>query len=168
MTTNQRWETAEDRCGRNIRILRDKAGISQGELARRMEDYGVSLHQSAIAKIELRDVAGARSIRVNEADAAARALGVTLADLNTGPQFEFQETVELLDKALAERERVEALIEHARDRVNSLHAAMWQGVQGGISAEEAQQVYASQRRIAEQMADLGDAPQPSLLSRAAS
>lgn len=153
---NQRWATAEDRCGRNLRRLREKAGLSQAELAQKLEDYGVSLHPSAIAKIEARDVANPRTVRLNEADALARALGVPLVELVSGPHLEFLEAVALLEQAVNDREAAERSAARARDKLQTLHGAMWQGVKGGISAEEAQTVAGAQLRIRKYMAKLGE------------
>lgn len=73
--------TAEDRFGRSVRKRREELGLKQAELAQRVSALGLKMHPSAIAKIELRDVASPRSIRINEAEALARALGVPLEDL---------------------------------------------------------------------------------------
>lgn len=73
--------TAEDRFGRSVRKFREEQGLKQAELAQRVTELGHKMHPSAIAKIELRDVDSPRSIRINEAEALARALGVPLEDL---------------------------------------------------------------------------------------
>lgn len=78
---NSPWATAEDRFGRNLRRARELSGLSQAELAKRLEGYGVSLHPSAIAKIEARDAANPRAIRLNEADALAKALGYAVTEI---------------------------------------------------------------------------------------
>ncbi|MFF0770920.1 helix-turn-helix domain-containing protein [Nonomuraea wenchangensis] len=61
----------------NMRAVRQQRGWSQHELGTRLVEAGMSLHQSTIARIE----SGQRPVRLNEAVAMARALGVGLADL---------------------------------------------------------------------------------------
>lgn len=55
--------------------------MSQAALASKIAGLGVTLHPSAIAKMELRGASSPRTIRLNEAVAIARALEVTLDDL---------------------------------------------------------------------------------------
>lgn len=76
--------TAEDWFGLRVRHERERLGWSQAELAERLKDYGVDLHPSAIAKIELRDVDRPRSIRLNEAEALADALGLERGTITEG------------------------------------------------------------------------------------
>lgn len=117
---NGRWATAEDRCGRNLRRLREERGLSQAELAHKMEEFGVSLHPSAIAKIEARDVANPRTIRLNEADALARALGVQLWDLLAGPHQEFLSAATLLEQAVFQAESANRWIDGANAKLAAL------------------------------------------------
>lgn len=63
--------------GRNLRVLRTVAGLSQAELARNIEARGVQMVQQTVAKIET----GQRSLRLHEAVATAEVLGVTIAQL---------------------------------------------------------------------------------------
>lgn len=70
--------SAEDRFGKNVRNFRVLRRLTQAELAQRMGELGVHLHPSAIAKIETRDSERPRAIRLDEAEAIARALGVGL------------------------------------------------------------------------------------------
>ncbi|WP_425308248.1 helix-turn-helix transcriptional regulator [Ammonicoccus fulvus] len=74
-------ESAEDRFGRNVRRIREELGMTQKDLAEAIGRNGVTLHPSAIAKIELRDVDNPRAIRLTEAEAIARCLNRTVADL---------------------------------------------------------------------------------------
>ncbi|NKR89305.1 helix-turn-helix domain-containing protein [Rhodococcus hoagii] len=72
---------AEDRFGLRVREEREARGWTQATLARLLEDFGVSLHPSAIAKIELRDVDKPRAIRLEEADAIATAFGMSIDEM---------------------------------------------------------------------------------------
>lgn len=90
----------EDRFRVRMRREREKRDWSQAELAERMADYGVKLHASAIAKMEAIGP-GARSIRLDEAAAAAAALGSTLNDMTSPPSSEVVQVLEILREALA-------------------------------------------------------------------
>ncbi len=67
----------EERFGQQVRDLRRTRGWSQMDLAVRMTNAGFVLHQAQISKMEL----GCRPIRLDEADAIARLLGVHLRAL---------------------------------------------------------------------------------------
>lgn len=69
--------TAEQVFGQRILQVRKSRGWSQTKLADWMRAEGVSLTRLSVAGIE----AGERRIRLNEAVAAAGALGLPLADL---------------------------------------------------------------------------------------
>lgn len=75
----------EDRLGRRIRYERDRRGWSQSELADRLAEFGISLHFTAIAKMEQRDVERPRAIRLDEAFALAQVFGVTVERLLEPP-----------------------------------------------------------------------------------
>lgn len=62
---------------KRMRAHREQRGWSQSTLADRLRLYGIDLHFSAIAKMEL----GVRAIRLNEAAAVATAFGVPLVKL---------------------------------------------------------------------------------------
>jgi transcriptional regulator with XRE-family HTH domain len=76
--SEQHEPSAEDLFAHRLRSERERHGWSQTELARRMAEHGVSLHFSAINKIEQRDAPRPRVIRLNEAVAISEALGVPL------------------------------------------------------------------------------------------
>ena len=59
---------------RRLRARREQLGWSQAELAKALSGSGLTLHGSAIAKIE----AGDRAVRIDEAVAIASALDVDL------------------------------------------------------------------------------------------
>lgn len=143
---NQRWATAEDRFGRNLRRLREKAGLSQAELAQKLKDYGVVLHPSAIAKIEARDVSNPRTIRLNEADALARALGVHFATLLSGPFVEFLEAEDFLNSAVINRQSAKQEEIAARNKLRNLRN-MRQEVEDATSADEEAEITRAQARI---------------------
>ena len=63
-----------------VKQLREERGWSQEELARRMTAAGMSIHQSAISKIE-KTGGGRRSISLDEAVAFAHTFALTLTEL---------------------------------------------------------------------------------------
>src|ERR1044072_6599430 len=72
--SDDRAARIEDRFRVRMRRMREDHQWSQCELALRLADYGVRLEASAIAKIEATRK-GARTVRLDEAAAAAAALG---------------------------------------------------------------------------------------------
>lgn len=81
MGNDEKAGSVEDWFGRRVREERELRGWTQFELAERLRRQGISLHQSAIAKIELRDVDRPRTIRLDEAKALSEAFGVDLAQM---------------------------------------------------------------------------------------
>jgi transcriptional regulator with XRE-family HTH domain len=73
MAKRPREKTAEI-LGANVRYLRERASISQVELARRMADRGWSWHQATVYRVET----GKQPVRFDEALDLADLLGVTL------------------------------------------------------------------------------------------
>jgi transcriptional regulator with XRE-family HTH domain len=70
-------EAPEALLAERIRALREAAELTQGQLAERMTQLGFSMHQTAIAKVEL----GQRPVRLNEVVGFAAALRVPVTDL---------------------------------------------------------------------------------------
>lgn len=101
-----------------MRRAREELGWTQAELAKRMSDVGVSLHASAIAKIE----AATRSIRINEAAAIADILGCPLDQLVEPPSNEWQEVLDVFTQALRMHRDAETLEAEAWDLIRSLAA----------------------------------------------
>lgn len=66
---------------RQLRAVRQAAGLTQQQLAGRMNAAGTKMHRSAVAKIE----AGDRPVSVGEAVRFAAVLGVSLDELVTEP-----------------------------------------------------------------------------------
>jgi transcriptional regulator with XRE-family HTH domain len=65
-------ETDDDRFASNVRLLRERHGWSQGELAKRLQEAGHDqFHATTISRIEKGD----RGVRLGEARAISRALG---------------------------------------------------------------------------------------------
>lgn len=149
MANKDQWLTAEDRYGRNVRRMREENGLSQAELAEKLNALtGMSMHPSAIAKIEARDVASPRAIRLNEADGIARALGASLPELLTGPDQEFQEAAAMLERAVSERENAERNIRKAFAILRSLKdEGDWEQVKEGLTPAEAVAIDASRNSM---------------------
>ncbi len=70
-----------------MRAERELRGWTQSDLAKHLEDRGLKLHPSAIAKIEQRDVERPRAIRLDEAEAIAQVLGVTVDEMSETDEF---------------------------------------------------------------------------------
>lgn len=70
-------ESRDEVAGAAIATYRAFAGMSQSELARKLDERGVSMAQQTVAKIE----AGTRPLKLTEAAEIAEELGVTVADL---------------------------------------------------------------------------------------
>lgn len=80
----------EYRFGRRVRTEREKRGWTQADLASRLSEFGLALHPSAIAKIELRDVDRPRAIRLDEAEVIARVFGLTVDEMYESPEHRIQ------------------------------------------------------------------------------
>lgn len=70
---------AESRFAVRLRALRQAKGLTQLEVAERMNEQGFTWHQTTVAKTERAD----RPLRLNEVEALALALGVPVVDLIT-------------------------------------------------------------------------------------
>jgi transcriptional regulator with XRE-family HTH domain len=98
-----------------MRLLREARGISQAEIAARVTRMGIALPQQTIARIET----GKRTLRLDEAEAIARALGVDLPDMIGNPvevrnaRKQLKEAQEQLGKLSEARFDAEVALEHA-------------------------------------------------------
>lgn len=98
-------QTAEGRFGARIRRERELRGWSQAEVANRLRREGIEVHYTTIAKIEARDAARPRSIRLDEAAALAIVFGTSLDELIGQHQsFDRQDAVDLLVAAAIKAE----------------------------------------------------------------
>ena len=101
-------ETAEALFARQVRGAREKAGMSQTALAKALSEHGVKAHMTTVAKIE----AGDRSIRLNEAVALSRILGIDLpVPANKPVKFKIDENARLLRHATDEYEGTFSLVQ---------------------------------------------------------
>ncbi|CAN5777902.1 hypothetical protein BH20ACT14_BH20ACT14_01740 [soil metagenome] len=79
--TRERTPAAVSRVfGRQVKEARRRLGLKQGELAKRLEELGVDMHQVTIARVE----SGERRVSVDDALAIAAALGVNPLYLFSG------------------------------------------------------------------------------------
>lgn len=117
-------DISERRFGRRMRQERERAGLTRLQLSERIRELGVDLHQSAVAKMEDRDTAKPRAIRLAEAAAIASVLGISVSDM-MAPQ-----TAELA-----------RLTDQARDIVadNNRAMASWRDLESSLTevADEA-------------------------------
>jgi transcriptional regulator with XRE-family HTH domain len=117
---------ADERFAVNFRHERERHGLSQGEVARRMAALGWPYYQQTVARIE----EGKRKASVGEAEALARIVKTT-ADRLTMPSLEASLTT-LLNATIA---RVVAAYEEVGQRTTALLAAQRQLT---LSVDEAQ------------------------------
>ena len=103
-------ESPENAFGRRVRLERILRGWTQADLAKALEHEGLSLHPSAIAKIELRDSQRPRVIRLDEAKAIAAVFGLSLDEM-----FE------------SGGERVQVLTSRIRDWLERAHGLATEG-----------------------------------------
>ncbi|MCX5103412.1 MULTISPECIES: helix-turn-helix domain-containing protein [unclassified Streptomyces] len=93
-----------DLFARRLRKERERLGVSQAELARRMAElFGANVDSTAITRIELQT----RSVRLDEAVIAATALGIPLGTLlsdDYARENEAEIQKQLAELALAEQE----------------------------------------------------------------
>lgn len=87
----------------NVRALRNMSDMSRRELVERLADYGISLQQTSLRRIE----EGQQAVKIEEAQAFAKIFHIDLADFITKP----------VDPVEAE---VQARIQHVEERLNSL------------------------------------------------
>lgn len=73
--------TAEDEFGRNVRRERERRGWTQAKLSGELSARGIELHPSAVQKIEDRDIARPRAIRLDEARAIAAIFRMSLDEM---------------------------------------------------------------------------------------
>jgi transcriptional regulator with XRE-family HTH domain len=89
----------DERFATNIRELRGKEKLSQGELARRMAELGFPYYQQTIRRIE----EGRRKVSVGEAEALARILGTSIDRLTWPGQV--ASAAYLMDTSIARAQR---------------------------------------------------------------
>lgn len=68
----------DQRFAANLRLARERAGMSQDDLAQRMSDQGYKFHQNTITRIE----SGRRKVSLEEANQLAQAVGTTVDALS--------------------------------------------------------------------------------------
>lgn len=117
----------ETQFGANVRQAREARGWTQETLARRLRDhFGLDLHQTAIARLEV----GKRAITLNEAVALAQVLVLGLdeyvtPDVNLSPEdiARYEEAVETMNgKLFAAARELAEIDERRRSKRESLDA----------------------------------------------
>ncbi|MBY0797278.1 helix-turn-helix domain-containing protein [Corynebacterium parakroppenstedtii] len=110
-----------DFTGANIKALRGYMGMSRAELLRQLEDdYGISLHQSSLKRIE----DGEQPVKAYEAVALSEIFDIELHKLVTEPLED-------------ETANLNALTRKYRSAVSSLIVANWQAMEGRMALEKA-------------------------------
>lgn len=139
-------ETTASRFARNVRARREVRGMSQGDLAQAVADQGhPSFRQQTIAEIE----SGNRQVKLDEAVALSRALGISLDSLMR-PAGLTRQAGGLLDAAREAREATRQAHSWARQRAD----ARWRldkaiGAAAGNEAPLADELAVARRALAE-------------------
>jgi transcriptional regulator with XRE-family HTH domain len=107
--------------GARLRRERERQQVSQASLADSLTYHGVPWHQTTVAKVE----AGERPIRLAEATALARLLGIPLATLAIGHDDE--RGTWRLRRAIAELERVRRRVD---EQIGQLRQELLAGPDG--------------------------------------
>lgn len=137
--------TAEKCFLRRVRSRRLELGLSQGDLAQRANALGVPLYQQTVAKLE----SGHRSLKFSEAEAMARALETTVAELSTSEDMNRKEvwrkppaTAEDLKAAIQD---LEVLVAQIRSQVHEA-AQTERAAKQAVDEAQARSVAASMAR----------------------
>jgi transcriptional regulator with XRE-family HTH domain len=101
-----RRETTDERFGANVRILRERAGLSQSALAAGMTERGHPWHQQTVGRVE----AGRQSLRAGELEALADILRTSI-DRFTWGSAEASETEFVYRAGARLNQRYEAVAE---------------------------------------------------------
>lgn len=126
-----------DTFARRLRMERERQGLSQAELARRVtEVLGVNVDKSAVARIEQQT----RAIRLDEAAAMAEVLGLPIAALLSDRSAEENEALKqqyLADRVAAQRqwEQIRQEIDRLTGLIQSLSGT--NGVDGPLGSDGA-------------------------------
>ncbi|QIK82635.1 helix-turn-helix domain-containing protein [Sanguibacter sp. HDW7] len=121
MTTDERprQDKRDALIGANIAKFRRLAGMSQAALAEKLEERGLPLAQSAIAKVEL----GKRSLRATEAVEIAAILGTDLNALFGSP---LEEAITRLRRLEAEAGRTVERATEDMNRAKEGYTTLWE------------------------------------------
>lgn len=127
--------------GGRVRTVRRRLGMTQGDLATALQDVGVLMSQSTIAKLEN----GIRPTPIDEAAAIAQALGVPIQQLLEGdvvPVDEMQQSLAQLEAQL-EAARAELLALQLQEQQLDMQAAVvrMERVQATEDAERLMELY---------------------------
>lgn len=114
-------ETPDERVGRNVRQLRERAGMSKGALLRAMKDAGHSWYPATVTRIE----AGRQSARSAELEDLKTILKTSLDRLFwRAPEAEATEF--LYAAGASVRRAYETVAEAVRDHLHTIrHAGHW-------------------------------------------
>jgi len=141
-----RADTAASRFAANIRSRRELHGLSQRELAQALVDLGhSSFLQQTVAEIE----AGSRQVKLDEALAFSRALGITVDNL-IRPAGLTREASELLDAARAALDTTRHATHWSRER-DAARRQLEKAIARGASYEDelADELAVARRALAE-------------------
>lgn len=116
-------EGFEERFARRVKFEREARNLSQSDLAKLLSKRGFRAHSTTIAKIESRDGARPRTIRLDEAAAIAEIFGTTIDDLLGNPRkFDRQAAVDRVPKvALRTLRSIESAVEQLDQAIDALH-----------------------------------------------
>lgn len=104
--------SAEERFATNLRAVREQQQMSQDYVADQMQKAGYKWHQATVYKVE----SGAREIKLGEAQALARIVGVPISSLMLGGEH------------AAESAKAMKAFRDVQNRRKALKAAIWDWV----------------------------------------
>lgn len=134
-------ERVDEDIARNLRRARERRGLSQSELARRITDIGLQgFHQTTIARLETSQ----RALRAAEAFAVCQVLGISLETLAASPSADqLQGVIESAgEQAIAFDEATRELM-HARRELASLLDTYLASIPNAIEASPGELLEAS-------------------------
>lgn len=114
---------AEDPFGRRLRYERERRGWTQADVAKRLAERGITLHPTAIAKIEQRDSRRPRVIRLDEAAAIADIFGLSVNDMLKPEPTIFRDASSLAEQWARATEHAESLAQRFFDVLHQIGPA---------------------------------------------
>lgn len=124
-----------------MKALREKQGLTQTDVARRLRERGLSFHQSTVAKVET----GERPIRLDEAYAIADALGSQVGDMARGgaPAAAEWEVKDAYEETMASYERLVNAVVSFEENRGALGDILARLLEDGLVGETSAALYAA-------------------------
>lgn len=111
----------ESRIVRKFRDARTALGWSQAEVARRLNERGVNLHKSAIAKIEN----GTRSLDLETTMRLCDVLGVKWEDVYQSAETPEERAQSYIERSLLQLQETQEQLKSAFDNIRTVDTTIW-------------------------------------------